>query len=218
MAEEWLSPTDHNDPDNAWANEPYAYNEDTAYPPATAPTTKYTYSKWLELLIESIQCSKFRFWAHYNGYWSKCMVDLYYNDAWHNHFDGNPNNLAWTEVELGDTYQVTKARFSQYRSGGTGNAELYEFDFWGTTAPPPPEIETQDATGIKSDEAMLHTKILDDKGKTLSVRHNYGKTIAYGMNTPWQEGKHTNDVISQKITDLDPETDYHFRGEAVYED
>jgi len=72
--------------------------------------------------------------------------------------------------------------------------------------------------GIKSDEAMLHTKVLDDKGKTLSLRHNWGKTTAYGENTPWQEGKHTNDVISQKITDLDPETDYHFRGEAVYED
>jgi len=65
---------------------------------------------------------------------------------------------------------------------------------------------------------MLHTKVLDDKGKTLSLRHNWGKTTAYGENTPWQEGKHTNDVISQKITDLDPETEYHFRGEAVYED
>ena len=60
--------------------------------------------------------------------------------------------------------------------------------------------------------------MIDDKEKTLSVRHNYGKTTAYGMNTPWQEGKHTNDIITQTVTNLDPETGYHFRGEAVYED
>ncbi|GAI03674.1 unnamed protein product [marine sediment metagenome] len=65
---------------------------------------------------------------------------------------------------------------------------------------------------------MLHTKVIDDREKTLSIRHNWGKTTAYGENTPWQEGKHTNDVISQKIIDLDPETEYHFRGEAVFED
>ncbi|GAI14979.1 unnamed protein product, partial [marine sediment metagenome] len=92
------------------------------------------------------------------------------------------------------------------------------FEDWGTIGPPPPTIETQDATNIKSNEAMLHTKVLDDQGKTLSVRHNYGKTTGYGENTPWQEGKHTNDLISQKITGLDPETEHHFRGEAIFED
>jgi len=92
----------------------------------------------------------------------------------------------------------------------------YYFEEWGE--PPGPTIETQDATGIKSDQATLATKVLDDKGKTLSVRHNYGKTTEYGMNTPWQEGKHTNDIISQTVTELEPETEYHFRGEAIYED
>lgn len=92
----------------------------------------------------------------------------------------------------------------------------YMFEEWGE--PVGPQIQTQDATSIKSDEAMLHTKVVNDAGKTLSVRHNYGKTTNYGMNTPWQEGKHTNDITSQKITDLDPETEYHFRGEAIFED
>lgn len=218
MAEEWHSPTDHNDPENKWANEPYAYDESTDYPGASQGVSGPAWTSWLELLIEGVQCSKVRFWAAKAGYTVTAQVDVYYNDAWHNIFNANPNNLAWTEAELGGTYQVTKARFRQYASGGSPTIHLHEFDFWGTTAPPPPEIETLDATAIKSDEAMLHTKVLDDKGETLSLRHNYGKTIAYGMNTPWQEGKHTNDVISQKVTDLDPETDYHFRGEAVYED
>jgi len=90
------------------------------------------------------------------------------------------------------------------------------FEEWGE--PVGPTIQTQDATNIKSDEAMLHTKVLDDQGKTLSVRHNWGKTTGYGENTPWQEGKHTDDLISQKITGLDPVTEYHFRGEAIFED
>lgn len=94
----------------------------------------------------------------------------------------------------------------------------FMFEDWGEVGPPAPTIETQDATAIKSTEAMLHTKVLDDQGKTLSVRHNWGKTTAYGENTPWQEGKHTNDLISQKITGLDPETEHHFRGEAIFED
>ena len=90
------------------------------------------------------------------------------------------------------------------------------FEDWG--GPAAPSIETLDATNIMSDQADLKTKVTDDMGKTLSVRHNYGKTTAYGMNTPWQGGKHTNDIITQTATDLDPETLYHFRGEAVYED
>jgi len=94
----------------------------------------------------------------------------------------------------------------------------YPFEDWGTALPPAPSIETLDASNIKSDQADLKTKVIDDKEKTLSVRHNYGKTTAYGMNTPWQEGKHTNDIITQTVTNLDPETGYHFRGEAVYED
>lgn len=94
----------------------------------------------------------------------------------------------------------------------------YSFEDWGEAAPPAPSIETLDATGIKSDQATLATKVTNDQGKTLSVRHNYGKTTDYGINTPWQEGKHTDDTITQLVTDLDPETLYHFRGEAVYED
>ena len=90
------------------------------------------------------------------------------------------------------------------------------FEEWGE--PVGPTIETQDATDIKSSQATLHTKVIDDKGETLSVRHNYGKTTAYGMNTPWQEGKRTDDMISQTVPKLDPETEYHFRGEAIYED
>jgi len=118
-----------------------------------------------------------------------------------------------TELEPDTLYHFRGE--ATYEDGTPGT--VYGADKQFTTLPGP-TIQTQDATGIKSDRATLATKVLDDKGKTLSVRHNYGETTAYGKNTPWQEGKHTNDVISQTVTELEPETEYHFRGEAIYED
>ncbi len=118
-----------------------------------------------------------------------------------------------TELEPDTMYHFRGE--ATYVDGTPGT--VYGADKQFTTLPGP-TIETQDATAIKSDQATLATKVLDDKGKTLSVRHNYGETTAYGKNTPWQEGKHTNDVISQTVTELEPETEYHFRGEAIYED
>lgn len=130
--------------------------------------------------------------------------------------EGNNIMIYWQDCEGRSTQENLRYRALYAREGSTTKAAKLIIDY----TPPitEPQIETQDATSIKSDEAMLHTKVIDDRGKTLSVRHNWGKTTAYGENTPWQEGKHTNDVISQKITDLDPETEYHFRGEAVFED
>jgi len=118
-----------------------------------------------------------------------------------------------TELEPDTLYHFRGE--ATYEDGTPGT--VYGADNQFTTLPGP-TIQTQDATGIKSDQATLATKVLDDKGKTLSVRHNYGETTEYGKNTPWQEGKHTNDVISQTVTELEPETEYHFRGEAIYED
>lgn len=130
--------------------------------------------------------------------------------------EGNNIMIYWQDCEGRTTQENVTCRRLYAREGSTTKAIKLIIDY----TPPitEPQIETQDATGIKSDEAMLHTKVIDDREKTLSIRHNWGKTTAYGENTPWQEGKHTNDVISQKIIDLDPETEYHFRGEAVFED
>jgi len=216
--DQWISPTGHNDPDEKWTNPQCAYDGNTSLAASHLNTLMGTFSSFLELTIDAIQCSKARFWGNYTGNFYTVDFDVYYDGAWHDVFEGAAVHLAWNEFDLGGTFQVTKARYRQKRIGNTGTVYCNEVAFWEITAPPPPSIETQDATGIKSDQATLATKVLDDKGKTLSVRHNYGKTTEYGKNTPWQEGKHTNDIISQTVTELEPETEYHFRGEAVYED
>lgn len=131
---------------------------------------------------------------------------------------GNTSNLIrWRRHSAGTYPRGWQEYSTNHGSSWTGQSwSDFMFEEWGQALGP--TIETQDATNIKSTDATLHTKVLDDMGKTLSVRHNYGKTTAYGMNTPWQEGKHTDDVISQPVPNLDPETEYHFRGEGIYED
>lgn len=130
---------------------------------------------------------------------------------------GITNTLRW-RLDTSGAYPGGCSESSSNSGSSWSSNPAYDlmFEEWGEVVGP--SIETQDATDIKSTQAALHTKVIDDKGETLSVRHNYGKTTAYGMNTPWQEGKHTDDVISQTVTSLDPETEYHFRGEAIFED
>ena len=134
--------------------------------------------------------------------------------------DALSTNRPYAKYTVGNKYP----RGIRLRSSDAGQTwtprtdEDFSFEEWGDPTPPAPSIETLDATAIKSDQATIATKVTNDQGKTLSVRHNYGKTTDYGTNTPWQEGKHTDDTITQVVTDLDPETLYHFRGEAVYED
>jgi len=132
--------------------------------------------------------------------------------------EGSGSNFIYWRLDTTGTYPGGCREAGTGVEGGWTSTTTFDlmFEDWG--GPPGPSIETQDATNIKSNQATLHTKVIDDKGETLSVRHNYGKTTAYDMNTPWQEGKHTNDVISQTVPNLDPETGYHFRGEAIYED
>jgi len=130
--------------------------------------------------------------------------------------EGNAMLIFWDDRDDRSDHTARAARdISGYLRSPT-KAPLLTIEY--QVGPPPPTIETQDATNIKSTDATLHTKVIDDKGETLSVRHNYGNTSAYGMSNPWQEGKHTDDVISQTVPNLDPETEYHFRGEAIYED
>lgn len=129
---------------------------------------------------------------------------------------GNAILIFWDDRDDRSTHAASRWRRAGSYDYATTTAPLLTVEY--SVAPPEPEIETLDAKNIKSDQADLSTKVINDQGKTLSVRHNYGKTTEYGTNTPWVEGRHTDDIITQTVTDLDPETEYHFRGEAVYED
>ena len=77
-----------------------------------------------------------------------------------------------------------------------------------------PTVQTNAATDITADLAILHGQLTDDGGEPCKVRFQYGLTAAYGTDTDWQTGKETSDLFEQLIQDLDDETTYHFRAQA----
>jgi len=80
-----------------------------------------------------------------------------------------------------------------------------------TEAVSAPTCRTDAATNVMEDEATLNGTVINDGGEACSVRFQYGTTVAYGTNTPWQTGKRTGDSVSQLITGLAETTTYHFR-------
>ena len=63
-------------------------------------------------------------------------------------------------------------------------------------------------------KATLNGYLDDDGGETCACGFEWGLTTAYGNTTPTQDCN-TGDVFWQTITDLEPETTYHFRAFAT---
>lgn len=128
----WVSPTGHNDPDSAWDNETNAYDEDTG----TAAKTNVdpqSWSSYLELTHVAIDCDKVRFDAYYSsGFINQISLDVYYEGAWHNIYEGSFAYHTWVEKTIpAGTKSVTAARAKFYNTYtlGVRPASFYEFDF-----------------------------------------------------------------------------------------
>lgn len=132
----WVNPTGHVDHGN-WIDEPKGYNDNTAdY--AYEVVNADTWSSFLDLTIDPISCDKVRFWAYWDiSKQNSINLDAYYDDGWHDIYDGAYPNLEYVEKPLGDTYSVTAARVSFYQDWMLGGAVgLYDFDFNEVEAPP----------------------------------------------------------------------------------
>jgi len=75
----------------------------------------------------------------------------------------------------------------------------------------PPEVTTDAASAVTHNSAILNAD-LDSMGDytDVRVRFQWGTTDAYGNNTPWQAMTSAG-PLSHLLTDLEPETQYHFR-------
>ncbi len=132
----WASPTGHVDGDDIWADEALAYDGNTT---TFAYTTlaKDTWGSYLQLSHASLKCSKLRYFASIDNDTPPVtdkMIDLdvYYDGAWHDIFQGTLTESAWVEHELGGIYTATAARVRFKYSGGfiVEQAKLYEFAFY----------------------------------------------------------------------------------------
>ena len=167
----WVTPDSHSDPSSDWDNETNAYDDDTATFAQETPSGINTWGVYLELLFdEAIYCDGVRFDAYYTkSTVNQIDIDLYYNSAWNDLYQGAYTNHTWVEKSIGSTEKVEKARVRFYHDSEDypRPARLYEFDF---DAYPLLEVTV---TGLSSGEQIVKTSA-DGTDLTLSVTNYTG--------------------------------------------
>lgn len=110
-------------------------------------------------------------------------------------------------LQPGTTYHFRALATNSY---GTS----YGSDRSFTTLAVLPAAATVKATDINVSKATLHGILTDDGGEPCDCGFEWGLTVGYGNETPWQSGKHTGDAFVQPIASLKADTVYHFRARA----
>jgi hypothetical protein len=154
MANEYVRPTGHNDPSGSWQNEYKAYDgivyvqgSNTNYAVTIVPAKSW--SNYIELTISAVYCTKVKFYSNYNGTYGINSIDLdvYYNGAWHNVYEGSYLAWVWTEKSLGSTQYVSKMRMRFFNNSGVSSAAtVSEAMFYETVGVP--KMTTNAATGV----------------------------------------------------------------------
>lgn len=167
----WVLPADFVDPSETWLSETLAYDEDTETYAYDANVPADSWGRDLELTRAAINCSKVRFWTFYNvASQSSIDLDVYYDGAWHDVYEGSYANLEWVEKELGGTYSVTAARVKFYNEhSSSNNLRLYEFEFWEAPVSAP-TVTTQAVSDIEPTTATGNGNITATGGENCSKR------------------------------------------------
>jgi len=159
----WVSPTGFVDPDAKWTTEGFAYDENTVtYAHSTLSADSW--SSYLELTVDALSCNKVQFWAEYVAdRVNSISIDVYYDDDWHNIYEGAFANKEWVEKPIpAGTKTVSAARVKLYNDYFPLQiCQLYEFDF-GEFEPTVHEKTLTD--GIAIGEALVKTpmKVMSD--------------------------------------------------------
>lgn len=124
------SPTGHIDPETAWTDPTYAYDEATGQAAYSGQGTAYT--EWLELTPDApFNSSGFRYFVR--SYMKKIKVDWHYDAGWHNVYeelDTTGDDTAWWEVTGLTPHIIDKMRVAVGGRNGSSWRSIYEFDFW----------------------------------------------------------------------------------------
>jgi len=216
----WVSPTGFVDPSIKWNNEALAYDEDTGtYATTDASVDCLTWSSYLELTHSAISCDKVQIYSGYPGSSMRHnQVDVYYSNDWHNIFDGDLGDNAWTEISLGSTQLVTKARIRIYNksTGYTYKAGVYEFDF--NIPVVAPTVTTQAVSDIAPTTATGNGNKTDTGGEDASA---WGVCVAETENPDIEDtvfagsGAGGVGAFTAAMTGLTPGEHYYVRAYAT---
>ena len=114
-AASWISPTSHIDADDKWLTEENAYdgNVNTFAYEGVEPSS---WGSYLELLVNEQNIDKVKFNAYYSAsHISKIDVDVYYDGAWHDVYEGAYPSYTWVEKSIpAGVSLVSKARVRFY--------------------------------------------------------------------------------------------------------
>ncbi len=79
----------------------------------------------------------------------------------------------------------------------------------GFTTQPPPTVTTNAATSVLEEQGTLNATV-NGNGLTTRVRFEYGETTTYGLSTSWEEVGSGVSNPSTVVTNLRPDTTYHY--------
>jgi len=128
MADDWQSPTGHNDPDTKWTSETQAYDDDLEWGTGTSEPGHY-----LELTHAALYCDKVRVYAvSYESWPAEINPDItlgvYYDSDWHTIFTGAITKNTWVEKSIpAGTKSVTAMRIKE--NNASDGMDLWEADF-----------------------------------------------------------------------------------------
>ena len=86
----------------------------------------------MELTHDSISLNKIRYYLVFDVFYDKVDVDVYYNNSWHDVYEGSFATQQWIEKDIpGGIQTISKARLRLYTKGNY-RCYLTEFDFGQT--------------------------------------------------------------------------------------
>ena len=217
----YVSPTDYNDPINDWNNPEYSFDNNT-YTPATCTKTGFWSWEWtgyLELIPPlSLDCMKIRFNAWYDSiYCDEIDIDVFFNDTWHNIYQGAYKNKEWVTEEFSlNTISKARVRFHLRQTLRGTDADLYEFDFYkeGSNLSPVADFSFSPTNPNRNQNISFSDESYDSDGTLVSWKwdfgdgnssseknpiHQYIKTGTYQVTLTVKDNNDSNSEITKNI-------------------
>ena len=216
---QWVKPTGYNDPDSGWLYETQAYDNNVCNWAYCGGEGAAGWRPYLELTHSAMYCSKVRFYAYWNsGLITLIDIDVYYDGAWHDVFQGAFANEIWIEKAIGSTQLITAFRFRFYHSDSDVWSALGEVDFYEQSVVP--TVTTQAVTDILSTTATGNGNITVTGGENATRRgfcYMVGDTgdPTTANSVAYDDGSFGTGAYTKGLTGLLPGTTYRVRAYAV---